>query len=440
MYKSEPDYVTGRRGRFDLYPWITHPPFCVCAICPKNREREAAKSGRPIGDVWAEPLDIRVRRDSPYPANRKQSAGAAIVLKKEEERTLAEAVAKADAERRARQNAVSFGAVAEAYRHYLISNGKEYDTAKSRIDNIEALIGPTRDTAAVNFDVYRELIAEVSRLSQETQRHYASMLLAMLNHAVAERIIASHQLQGVRVPQVPHGDEPEPWTQHELGVIIGPALVQYEREQAAWNAKVANEKANRGLRSPSLLPLRGLCLVGYYTLMRPKNNRALSWDEIVLDPLTRRGWFKLDQHKNVNKGIKARGGLAAPLVDYLLSIRPKNARGLIHPNPASGKAYVDIRKQWARLVEIASRMLGYELTGKKADFFNFRHTGASHIATRSRDGAHLLGVVRMMGDTSLATVNRHYFNLDDETLQVIVEGWQAPDVDLFGTPGAPLTH
>jgi hypothetical protein len=79
-------------------------------------------------------------------------------------------------------------------------------------------------------------------------------------------------------------------------------------------------------------------------------------------------------------------------------------------------------------------MLGYELTGKKADFFNFRHTGASHIAAKSRDGRHLMGVVRMMGDTSLATVNKHYFNLDDETLQAIVEGWEAPDVDLF----APL--
>lgn len=396
MYKSEPDYVTGRRGRFDLYPWITHPPFCVCSICPKNREREAAKSLRPIEEIWASPLDIRVRRDSPYPTNRKQSAAAAIVLKADEEKRLAEAVAKADAERRARQNAVSFGAVADAYRRYLIAKGKEYDTAKSRIDNIEALIGPSRDSATVDYDVYREVIAEVSLLSEETQRHYASMLLAMLNHAVAERIIPAHQLMGVRVPQVPRNDEPEPWTHHELAVIIGPALDEYEREQAAWNAKVATEKASRGLRSPSLLPLRGLCYVGYYTLMRPKNNRALTWEEITLDAATRRGWFKLDQHKNVNKGIKARGALAAPLVEYLLTVRPRNAHGLIHPNPATLKPYVDIRKQWERLVAIASRMLGYELTGKKADFFNFRHTGASHIATRSRDGAHLLGVVRMM--------------------------------------------
>jgi hypothetical protein len=36
----------------------------------------------------------------------------------------------------------------------------------------------------------------------------------------------------------------------------------------------------------------------------------------------------------------------------------------------------------SRLLEIAGRMLGYDLEGKKGDFLNFRHTGASHIAQR----------------------------------------------------------
>jgi hypothetical protein len=44
---------------------------------------------------------------------------------------------------------------------------------------------------------------------------------------------------------------------------------------------------------------------------------------------------------------------------------------------------------------------------KKAKFLNFRHAGASHIAQRGRDPRHLLAVVKMMGDTRLATVNRH---------------------------------
>jgi len=38
-------------------------------------------------------------------------------------------------------------------------------------------------------------------------------------------------------------------------------------------------------------------------------------------------------------------------------------------------------------------LLGYALEGKK---------GASHIAARARDARHLLGFVRMIGDTGLS--------------------------------------
>lgn len=69
---------------------------------------------------------------------------------------------------------------------------------------------------------------------------------------------------------------------------------------------------------------------------------------------------------------------------YLCSIRPASASGLIHPNPVTGLQYVDIRKQWKRLIEIASGILGYDLDDRKADFFTFRHTGASHLAEKRR--------------------------------------------------------
>jgi hypothetical protein len=160
--------------------------------------------------------------------------------------------------------------------------------------------------------------------------------------------------------------------------------------------------------------------------MRPDNNRSVDWEEITLDPATMRGTFKLDQHKNVNKGIKARGPIARAMVEYLLSIRPANASGPIHANADTGRPYVDIRKQCKRLLAIADEMFGYEQTGKKARFLNFRHTGASHIASRGRAARHLLGVVKMMGDTSVAIVNRHYFNLEDDVMQEIIEGWALP--------------
>jgi len=82
---------------------------------------------------------------------------------------------------------------------------------------------------------------------------------------------------------------------------------------------------------------------------------------------------------------------------------------------------VDTRKQWERLMEIASRMLG-------------------------KTPAHLLAVVKMMGDTSVATVNRHYFNIEPELMQELVLGGKRPDVhipsvasaELFGADPAPI--
>jgi hypothetical protein len=116
----------------------------------------------------------------------------------------------------------------------------------------------------------------------------------------------------------------------------------------------------------------------------PDNNRSLDWDEITLDPATMRGTFKLDQHKNVNKGIKARGPIAGELVEYLLSIRPANASGPIHANPETGRPYVDICKPWKRLLAISAEMLGDGLTGKKAKFLTSANRRLPHRAARVR--------------------------------------------------------
>jgi hypothetical protein len=71
--------------------------------------------------------------------------------------------------------------------------------------------------------------------------------------------------------------------------------------------------------------------------MRPDCNLHLRWDEVTLDAKNLTGWYKLDQHKNVNKGIKAEGPLAEEVVEYLLSIRPAiqgTPRSTSTPKPA----------------------------------------------------------------------------------------------------------
>jgi integrase len=411
MRRSDPDYVTGKKGAYKIQPPIVHPAKCVCRRCERTRP----------ADQWNIEVVSRIFRASDFRDSRVKSAEFAIRVKAEIEESLREAVREAERRRRAIADAVPFGRICDAYRDHLRDHGKRLDRASSRIINIESFFGRDRDASTVGWAEYQELLAEVATFAAQTRRHYASTLLAMLNNAVAHRIIASHQLMKVPRPQVLKSDMPVTWTKRELAVLLGPAMDQYEREQAAWNAKVAAEKRTRSLRSPSLVPLRGYCYVAYFTLMRPKNNFALMWQEIDEE----RNTFKLDQHKNVNRGIKAEGPIAEILQRYLRSIRPANARGAVHTNPATGEAYVDIRKQWNRLVAIASWMLGYELEGRKADFFTFRHTGASHLAEKTKNP---ILVAKMMGDTNVQTVMRHYFNLDIEFMTEMIAGWTVPQL------------
>jgi hypothetical protein len=111
----------------------------------------------------------------------------------------------------------------------------------------------------------------------------------------------------------------------------------------------------------------------------------------------------------------------------LLSIRPPNARGYIHANPATGKPYVDIRKQWDKLIGIASKMLGDALVNEKADFFTFRYTGASNIPQTARNRDELMRVVNMMGDTNVETVSRHYLNLQYAPDDEVIAKWDLPN-------------
>lgn len=129
---------------------------------------------------------------------------------------------------------------------------------------------------------------------------------------------------------------------------MGPALREYEAEQAAWNARVAQEKKNRGLRSPLFIPLRGLRLIGYYTLI-PEVQSLPHLGRGHATPGKSHRLVSTRQAQERHKGIKARGPFAAELVDYLAAIRPANASGPIHINRSTGEPYVDIRKQWDRL-------------------------------------------------------------------------------------------
>ncbi len=55
-----------------------------------------------------------------------------------------------------------------------------------------------------------------------------------------------------------------------------------------------------------------MILIAYFTLMRPNNNRALTWGEVMLDPVKRTGYFRVDWHKNAFvQSQSSRGALSS---------------------------------------------------------------------------------------------------------------------------------
>jgi hypothetical protein len=42
------------------------------------------------------------------------------------------------------------------------------------------------------------------------------------------------------------------------------------------------------------------------------------------------------------------------------------------------------------------------------------------------------------GGTGVATVNRHYFNLEDDLMQKIIDGWAVPDLEVFAPDLEPV--
>lgn len=411
---SEPTYVTGAKGAYELAVPITHPAYCVCKVCPRHR----------AANDWEREIVIRARRKSPYPESYLDSVGAARDVKRREEQQLREAVDEAARQKKARAGQTTLEEVCETYAAHQQKEGKRYDRDQYVITAIEEHFGSERDPEQITKADYREWCGsmEKEKLSPATILRRTNTLLAILNFARKRDLIRDHQLVGVERPKSKKKTKPVVFTKRQVALLLGKAMDRYEIEQAKWNASLSTAKQKK---QSSLAPLRGFCLIAYYTLMRPENNFALEWSRLSIDEKEDRGRFHLIDHKNSSKGIEVEGALHAQLVKYLRPLMPHDRKGLVHPNPATGEPYTHIRKQWPRLIEIANELLGpnEQLTGVRTHFYTWRHTGASHLA---EIGADPVMIARMMGDTSLKTILDHYFDSSVEHMQEIMQKWIAP--------------
>lgn len=397
-------YTFFYRGRWRVNPWVIHPAYCVCSRCASRR----------AADQWDRPVRVRIDRVSPH-LSEAASIAYADQVRQQEERRLREATARALAEQKALAGRISFGEVCEAYRRYQIREGKRLDRDRSRIEILEGFLGADRDASSISKgDVERLRLSLLNdrHVTLATVERYLATLIAMMNGAVKDGLLERHNLHGLRRSRLPRCARPFTFTPHQVRVLLGPAMDAFEAEQ--------DQRAG-ALQPHSSVPLRGLCLVAYKTLLRPSNNFGLKWDDLRLEPPSR---FRIQSHKNASRGIRLEGPIAPTLSWYLSRIKPTaDASGLVHPNPSTGRPFTNIRRAWRRLLMIANAILpDDQQLPLTARFYSWRATGASELAA---SGADPVLITKLMGDSSLRTVMKHYFDASLDHMAAAVQLWDS---------------
>ena len=392
-------------GRWRVNPPVVHPPFCVCETCHRRRK----------DNEWDREFVVRTDRVSPHQSEARAIAYAQE-FKRSEEARLQSDTNRARDELRALGSGVTLHVVMDAYRQYQRSENKRYDRDKFRINMVEAHFSKDRDPSKISkleLKRFREWLETKRKMAPSSVNRVVTVLVAALNLAVREGLIASHQLNEVRRLRVLRVGRPRTFTVRQMEVVLGEAMNRFEDYQ---------RDAARRAGGLFVVPLRGLVMIGYRTLLRPVNNFALSWEQLSIDRLRMRGTFRIDHHNNSDRGLVLAGPLAPTLLRYLLDRMPPNASGLVHPNPQTGKPFTNIRKSWERLLMLANEILPrHEQIALDADFYSLRASGASHLAM---SGADAVAITRMMGDTSLVTVMRHYFDSDIQHMDSLVRRWE----------------
>jgi integrase len=237
------------------------------------------------------------------------------------------------------------------------------------------------------------------RLSSRSVNAYLVLLSMVCNFGIRQGVLLTNPARAVGKIQVDAG-VPEILTTAQITALLE-ALDDYEAEQ------LTTPKA--GALYTSAAPMRGIVLAAYYTLARTDNVLSLTWPQVQLAANA----VHYPETKN-RRPVTA--PMRAPLRAYFEARHPgRAARGPVFPNPATGKPYTDVRKQWRRLLALANARL--EPADRIRDGFkmyNLRHSGASALA---RAGVPAKIIADLMGDTSIATVERHYFGFEQEALR-----------------------
>ncbi|HMJ86922.1 MAG TPA: tyrosine-type recombinase/integrase [Vicinamibacterales bacterium] len=376
--KHDPDYVSGRKGRYKIQPPINHPAFCGCSRCGKLPDHERGK-----------PHTFRtIKRASHYPDDRPQSAMEARRVKAEEEARL---VAGGDGWAVADRKSITVAQIAKAY--------VEEGSGGKREEQILRLhVVPELGTYAVT-ELKPILIRRWQRrriengASPDTVNREWNALRAVLNFAEREELVERNPIPRRAIAllesQGPRRDffEPEEWNRLLAGLDDERAFNELlARERTGGPVRMIADRAyGSGKRRPEsdasqeqfarLRELQPFMRAMLYTCARVGELVGLRWKDVDL----RRGSVTLYQEKTKKEKVLP---IAAPLM-AILEARPRGLPHAVVFTRSTGEPFY--YEEVLRAFRLAMRIAGIQ---KKLVPHSIRHTVQSWLAIVGVPEAH----------------------------------------------------
>jgi len=242
------------------------------------------------------------------------------------------------------------------------------------------------------------------RLSPRTVNAYLALLAMVYRYGIRLGIVATNPAEPAKVGRLDHtAPLATPLTVTQVEAL----LAECER-----------------LRTP----IAGLVVVIYCTLGRTKDVKALRWEHLDLEAARTPPTVTYPNSKN----RRIIGALTIPLRARAYAWLSRASADRAGPYVFGGtRPAGDCRKAWRSLIRTTNARLERNHPGaakipESYRLYDLRHTGASHLAQTGHLSA--LEITRMMGDTSVRTVERRYFAADNDRLAERLATLDAPSM------------
>jgi len=325
------------------------------------------------------------RERSPYPADRVRSRQWAPLRRAEIIAAIETDILRVVEEA---QRPVTLRDVMQQYETDCRERGTRWQTEAPRVKVALRSLGadtPASTLTSARIAAWRAALRQRRRLSARSCNAYTALVSAALNLAVARGILPENPMRALkRLPEPP--TRPRALSERQVAAIMWACRV-WER----WERRARVDRRRR------YLPIVTRVMLGYWTGGRPEAIDALRWRDldlrrrVLVFPLSKR-------HRNIVVPLEPE------LVAHLAGAGPAAPDRPVLVAPRSGRAPVNWRPPWLRLLRIADHRLPPAERIGDVPLHVLRHSRITHLLVAGVSPQ----VVAQVTGTSLTMLQRHY--------------------------------